>query len=125
MKKTIKNLTLAISLMLPALFCYADYTIAFDTITSFKSGKVGSSSNAAPNSSITGIEKDTGNTRTAIFGSQGNDYTGLTVGSICTPLVLTAMEKPGRYYLHVSWSTAANSYKQVTYCMLELKGQPE
>lgn len=116
MNKPLKKIALTISLLLSTAICIADTTMVFDTITSYKVSK------AYALSSISGIEKDSGNSITANF--SGARDTGDTVSAICTPLVLTAMEKSGRYFLHVSWSTS-DSYKRVQYCTLELKSLPE
>lgn len=115
MNNQLKNLALAISLILPAAMSVADTTMVFDTITLYKVGI------ADDRSTISGIEKDSGNNITAHF--RGARDTGSSVSSICTPQVLTAMEKSGRYFLHVSWdeSTYIN---RLAFCMLELKPQP-
>ncbi len=113
MNKIAKNLILVFSLMLPSIFCLADTTVVFDTITSFKSAASYSTS------SISGIEKDTTNSITASFQGVGNSD-GKSVAAVCTPLVLTAMEKVGRYYLHVTYGST-----YITSCMLELKALPE
>jgi len=106
----IKNTILIISLMLTPILSIAE-TKVFDTITMF------TSSASWSNSSINGIEKNTGSSITATFLGTGNSA-GKSVGSICTPLIITAMEKPGRYYLHVTWTSTLAS------CALELKPQP-
>jgi len=124
MNKLFKSIALIVSLMLPAVFCVAATatTKVFDSITSYKSAKAGSSPGWIA-SHISGIEKDTGNLITANFNNHKSDYNGLNVQSICTPLVLTAIEKPGRYYLSVSWDPENHNY--IDFCMLELKSQPE
>lgn len=118
MNQTIKNLTLAISLMLPAMFSYATSMI-FETVTSSVSGK--SSDQTYAYNRVSGIEKDTGNTITATFGHGSGSYN--TSQQICGPLVLTAMEKPGRYYLIVFWDEN-NLYQQIIQCELRLKIEP-
>ena len=108
----IKNIVLAISLILTSMSSTAS-TKVFDTVTWFKVSASGT------NSHIQGIEKNTGSFITASFQGTGLQE-GKSVGSICTPLVLTVIEKPGRYYLHVTM----NSINQLEACMLELKSQP-
>ncbi len=109
-----RSSTLAISLMLTSAYCTAD-SVTFDAITSY------SSTNAFSLSSISGIEKDTGNSVTANF--SGRRESGDTVASICTSLVITAMEKPGRYYMLVSW--IPDNFSTLSSCKLELKSLPE
>lgn len=109
---SIKQTILMTSLMLSAMLSNAETKI-FDTITMFSSGA------SWTNSSISGTEKDSGNSITATFEGLGNKA-GQSVGSVCTPLILTAMEKPGRYYLHVSHRSPF-----ITSCALELKPQPQ
>lgn len=115
----LKDTALAMLLILPTSTSLANTTLIFDTITAYKS------SPARTISGLSGIQKDTGAHVTAYFGSTAysSNSSAVSVASVCTPLILTAMEKPGRYYLHVSWDES-NPYKQVAYCMLELKLKP-
>jgi len=99
----IKEIVLATCLVLASIFSFsaaADSKV-FDTVTWFK---LASSSGY---SSIGGTEKNTGTSITATF------------SNICTSLVLTAMEKSGRYNLKVTWSNG-----RLDYCELEVKPQP-
>jgi len=100
--------------MLPAMCSIAGTSVVFDTVTSYRSAY----SNAPSN--ISGIEKDTGDTILTTFKHNYGDYKG-AVQAICTPLVLTAMEKPGRYYLYV----ALDDDNDINYCTLQLKTEPE
>ena len=112
MNKIFTNITLAISLILPAMYSAAD-TVVFDTITHFKAANY-STTNTSFRPFIIGVEKDSGNTITRVLG-------GSSELALCIPLILTAMEKPGRYYLNV---TEVDQFSQF-YCMLELKTPPE
>lgn len=126
MEKKFNKVVASLALVLVPAFSMAE-TMIFDTVTSYKSGKYNSST-ADRNMSITGVEKDTGDTITAVFGYKNSNYNGSDANSICTPSVITAMEKPGRYYLHVSWDNDDDTYThydQVRYCMLELKAIPQ
>ena len=124
MKNIISKLLLGSVLVVSATYSSAK-TVVFDTVTSYQSGK--DSSNSYPYTSysvISGIEKDTGLEVSAQFGSYTYQHSGNGVAQICTPSVITSMEKPGRYYLHVTWDDS-DRFKQVTHCALELKNIPE
>ncbi len=109
MNITFKYLALAISLLLPAMFSSAaEITMRFETVTSFKIGYGGEGA------AIIGTEKYTGV-------SLAWEFTD-TIEPFCAPLIMTVMEKPGRYYLHV---TTYSGNSDVANCYLELKPQPE
>jgi hypothetical protein len=116
--KSIKNLILATSLILPAMFSFAE-TMVFDTVSLYRSAAYGDTS------ILTGTEKDTGGGLRALFRTYGDDSYSRSVSSVCTPLILTMMEKPGRYYLHVTWQDNTNaSYRYIRFCDLELRAEP-
>jgi len=99
--------------MLPAMFsAAANKTKVFDTVTSFKQA---ARSSLLPK--VSGIEKDSGANISVEFTFDRSYDASFAMG--CLPLILTAMEKPGRYYLHVTWDV------QLQNCMLSLKAQPE
>lgn len=121
MEKLIRKIVLAVALVASAGMCSAT-TMVFDTVTAYQAGKdyTYNYTNHIVHSKIIGIEKDTAAEIEAVFGSNSTSHSGNAAPSICTPSVITAMEKPGRYYLHVTWDEN-DDYKQVTSCMLELK----
>lgn len=89
----------------------ANTTYSFDTITAIKLHD--------SNPSITGIEKDTGNPITVSF----KDSTNISFRYIvnrCVPVFLTVMEKPGRYFLHLTVDPS-DSNTGLTSCKIELK----
>ena len=106
MEHKFNTLALALALMLVSAFSMAATEItAFDSVTSYRMAET-----------LSGIEKDTGNPVSITFGASESRM------SLCTPLVLTAMEKPGRYYLYVAVeSNQWNSSKSFKYCTLQLK----
>ena len=89
----------------------APTTYAFDTVTSLQLDRT--------RSRILGIEKDTGLNITAEFVDQTNAAFQYVVNR-CVPLFVTALEKPGRYYLFVTVDPA-DSYVQLVNCRLEVK----
>jgi hypothetical protein len=98
--------------MLGALPALAAPTIyAFDTVSAVEMH--GSSP------SIIGRKKDTGEDLTVTFIDATNGEYRYAV-SRCVPLFLTAMEKPGRYFLYVTVDPAELNV-QLKSCRLELK----
>ncbi len=115
MSKRFKKIVFGISLMLSTAVCAAETIVAFDTVTAYKVGSVYEAS------TIYGIEANTGNSIQVTI--KGHADSGRSVPSICSPSVLTTMEKPGRYELHVSYQEV--NALHVNYCTLILKVQPE
>ncbi len=110
MKTPFKTLVLFLCLLSPA-YSWADKTnYSFDTVTEIDLDGY--------NPSISGIEKDTGNPLTVSFGNKKsiNQY----IVNRCVPVFLTAIEKPGRYYLHLI-ADPMNRYAGLTSCRLEVK----
>jgi hypothetical protein len=96
---------------IPATAKAAATTYAFDTVTAVELGTT--------NHKIVGIEKGTGVMLTAAWIDQVSESYSFAV-SRCVPLVLTALEKPGRYYLYVTIDPADINI-QIRSCRLELK----
>jgi hypothetical protein len=111
MKIRIKYLAIPLSFLLPAHAFSADTNYSFDTVTAINLHE--------SNPSITGIEKDTGNPLTVAF----KDVTNVSyryVVNRCVPVFLTAMEKPGKYFLHLIVDPS-NSDVALKSCQLEIK----
>lgn len=86
-------------------------TYTFDTVTAVYMHKT--------NPEITGVLQNTTDSFTLSFADQG----GTTVQYVlnrCLPLIMTAMEKPGRYSLFVAIDTAATTV-QLIGCRLIVK----
>jgi hypothetical protein len=84
-------------------------TGVFDTVTTLEIGRT--------YVTIRGIEKDTGGPVIASF--ENNVQIDR-----CVPLFMTAFEKPGRYFLYVSYgkdSPSQTSGASLFYCRLDLK----
>ena len=110
---TTKNPLLLLMLL---LFCSsniwaADTDYSFDTVTEVNLH--------SSNPSITGIEKDTGNLITVSFSDNANVSFRYIVNR-CVPVFLTAMEKPGKYFLHLTVDPADSS-TGLTSCRIALK----
>jgi hypothetical protein len=86
-------------------------TYSFDTVTSVDMH--------ARTPTIMGRAKDTLANLTVTFVDDTNGEYRYAV-SRCVPLFITAMEKPGRYFLHVTVDPA-DSNVQLKSCRLELK----
>jgi hypothetical protein len=89
----------------------APTTYAFDTVTSLQLDRT--------QSSIAGIEKDTGTNITVNFVDQTNAAFQYVVNR-CVPLFVTALEKPGRYFLYVTVNPTEPNVQLVN-CRLEIK----
>jgi hypothetical protein len=87
-------------------------TYSFDTVKALNLGKF--------SSSVTGIQKDTGADLTVTF----SDYNAALAMQFpvnrCVPIFLTAIEKPGRYFLYVTVDPS-DLHAQLISCQLELK----
>jgi hypothetical protein len=68
---------------------------------------------------VTGIERNTGVVITASFVDMVSNTYQFVVNR-CVPLFVTALEKPGRYYLHVTVDPD-QQLLQLVGCRLELK----
>ena len=111
MKYLIKKLSLIILSMMPLYAIAADTTYIFDTVTSVDLHR------SLPR--IIGIEKDTGNPLNISFADSVSISFRYAVNR-CVPVFLTAIEKPGRYYLYLTIDPAKFAF-QLTGCRLELK----
>tara|TARA_B110000196_G_C21144824_1_gene665968 strand:+ start:2908 stop:3267 length:360 start_codon:yes stop_codon:yes gene_type:complete len=111
MNTKFKKLALSLSLMLPAYAIAADTTYSFDTVTAINLH--------SSNPSITGIEKNTGSPLTVSFKDQTNVSYRYVVNR-CVPVFLTAMEKPGKYFLNLVVDPSASSVGLKS-CQLEIK----
>jgi hypothetical protein len=89
----------------------APTTYSFDTVTAVDLDH--------QNPKIVGIQKDSGANLTVSFVDNTNISFRYVV-SRCVPVFLTAIEKPGRYYLHVTVDPADLNV-QLRSCRLELK----
>jgi len=119
MKYTLKKTTLLLSLLLPVFACSADY-LTFDSVIEFQSGRYGDNKTSI----ISGTELNTGNNISLELINNSDHYSG-TVQAICSPIVLTMMEKPGRYYLRAYFTY--NSYygkNAIDSCILGLISPP-
>jgi hypothetical protein len=111
MKPQIKKLAIYLSFLLPFHAVGADTSYSFDTVTAINLH--------GSNPSITGIEKDTGNTLTVSFKDQTNVSYRYVVNR-CVPIFITAMEKPGKYFLHLIVDPS-DSIVGLKSCQLEVK----
>jgi hypothetical protein len=93
MTRTLRQVALALTLGTAAATASADATTTFDTISKFQMLRP-----APPNPGqfITGVPRNSSTPVTVQFGSD-TQYIDQ-----CIPLILTMMEKPGRYYLTIS-----------------------
>ncbi len=111
MKTLYARLTIILLSLLPSFVIAANTTYIYDTVTSVDLHS------SQPR--IIGIEKDTGNPLNISFVDNTNISNRFVVNR-CVPVFLTAIEKPGRYYLYLTVDPAA-SYVQLTGCRLEIK----
>ncbi len=116
-----KHLALGVSLLFPVAFCAADTTVVFDTVTGYTP-----TMNGIGIGSIRGVEKDTGADITATFGRANRSTAeARSVQAFCPALILTAMEKPGRYYLSILYRLDDFGLEAIVNCSLDLKLAPE
>jgi len=99
-------LCMAALLASPAANSATDIYI-FDTVTALELSKT--------KHQLSGIEKDTGSPLNVRIETNTADY----LISRCVPIFLTALEKPGRYYLYLRIDP--NTTAQLKGCRLELK----
>jgi len=111
MNATLLKFAATILLVVPLAAFSAETTYAFDTVTAVNMRH--------NNPSISGIEKDTGNQITVSFADNTNISFRYVVNR-CIPVFLTALEKPGRYYLYVTVDPA-DSYVALKSCQIEVK----
>jgi len=111
MKNIFKSLALSMFMLSPSTLLAADTNYSFDTVTAINLH--------GSNPSISGIEKDTGNTLTVSFKDNTNVSYRYVVNR-CVPAFLTVMEKPGRYFLHLTVDPVATSVGLKS-CRIELK----
>lgn len=86
----------------------ASVLYSFDTVTAVEMHLV--------QPSVLGLEKNTLAPITVSFINQSN----IDQAQRCLPLIITAMEKPGRYYLHLTVDSAEPN-QQLRNCKLEIK----
>jgi len=111
MKKIISAIAVSASLICANFAWAANTAYSFDTVTAINL-HVGIPS-------VTGIEKDTGNSITVSFKTSfnaGNRY----VINRCVPVFLTVMDKPGRYFLHLVVNPSNRDIGLIS-CEIELK----
>jgi len=111
MKKTTSAIAVSISLIYASFAWGANTTYSFDTVTAINLH------DTLP--SITGIEKDTGSPITVSFRDNTNISHRYVVNR-CVPVFLTVMEKPGRYYLHLTVDPSDRDVA-LTSCKIQLK----
>ncbi len=111
MKSLIGKLSIILLSLLPSYVIAANTTYVYDTVTSIDLHS------SQPR--IIGLEKDTGNPLDISFVDNTNINYRFVVNR-CVPVFLTAIEKPGRYYLYLTVDPAASSV-QLTGCRLEVK----
>ena len=105
-------LVLFISLnLLSASAWAAPVEYVFDTVTSIGMGRT--------DNQVVGIERNTGNSLAVSYIDSTNGEHRYAV-SRCVPLLLTMIEKPGRYYLHLTIDSAIATV-QIVECRLTLK----
>lgn len=110
-KHNLLNLFVPASLLIALPAYSATIHYSFDTVTKVNMHH--------KHPSISGIEKDTGNVLTVDF----VDFTSISfryVVNRCVPVFLTALEKPGKYYLHLSVDTASFNVA-LRGCSIEVK----
>ena len=90
----------------------APVTYAFDTVTAAEMH------NSVP--SVTGLAKDTLAPLTVSFLDDQQTLPFKFQLNRCVPLIVTAMEKPGRYYLYLTVNTALPNV-HLQSCKLEIK----
>ncbi len=86
-------------------------TYSFDTVTAVTLNQ--------SNARVVGVERNTGKALSVSFVDNTNVNFRYVVNR-CVPVFLTAMEKPGRYFLHVEVDPAATSVGLIG-CSLEVK----
>lgn len=122
-----KSLTLSGVVLLSSLFTSTLWAevISFDTVTKvdIDTRYINGAFNVVI---ISGIEKDTANPRTTILAAsilEGGEFR--TELQRCIPVFLMAMDKAGRYFLHIGVSDLAGatdaSLRYFTSCALEVK----
>lgn len=70
----------------------APVSYSFDSISAMDFGR--------PNVTITGVLRNASTPTAVTFADANSDYTGYA--NRCVPLLLTMMEKPGRYYFNLT-----------------------
>jgi len=109
--KTLAGCTLLIAILVASPLRAAPVTYAFDTVTAVEM--------SGTHPSVYGLAKDTlANLAVGFVDNTNISYR--YVVSRCVPLFVTAMEKPGRYFLYVTVD-AAQSNVQLISCRLEIK----
>ena len=117
--KRINSLAAIVLLMASAGVSAAPVTYTFDSVSRFDSGRPTVALSISYGLlSITGILQNATTPTTISFQHSAADYA--TLGSRCVPIILTMMEKPGRYLLNVTMD-AADTTSQVVSCGLEIK----
>lgn len=111
MKRNYFGIILAMFLLLPSVAFSVEVVHSFDTVTSV------TMHHNRP--SVTGIEKDTGNQITVSFVDNTNVSYRYVVNR-CVPVILTALEKPGRYFLYLTVDVAQSAV-QLRSCRIEVK----
>lgn len=89
----------------------APVSYAFDSITAFDF--------ARPNISLTGVLRNASSPTTVTFTDQTNSD-NIQYFNRCVPVILTMLEKPGRYYLNMTVDSAAGALGIIS-CGLELR----
>ena len=113
---------LLISLLSPCVYA-VETTYGFDTVTSIDINYGNYSGTDQDQPEIIGIEKDTGDVINISFYSRENIADQYKLNR-CIPIFLTAIEKPGKYYLYITLdriSYVDHERDYMTGCRLALK----
>jgi len=109
--KAFASCTLLLAILVAWPLRAAPVTYAFDTVTAVEMSE--------SHPSVSGLAKDTLANLAVSFADMTNISYRYVV-SRCLPLFVTAMEKPGRYFLYVTVD-AAEPNVQLKSCRLEIK----
>ena len=106
-----KKFIFACSFLLVSLFSHYANAIetvyAFDTVTTIDLSYGAASNTTHDQSIILGIEKDTGEVLNASFYPRQNISAQYEFNR-CIPIILTAMEKPGKYNFYITLDTVGD-----------------
>jgi hypothetical protein len=109
-KSSIAALVATLGVALPGICCAND-SYSFDSVTAVRVG--------FPQVAITGVLKNTTGSITVTFNDQVAE--GMSqYASRCVPILITALDKPGKYYLNLVVDPA-DHYFQIVSCELELR----
>ena len=117
--KRVNHVTAILLLMASAGVSAAPVTYTFDSVSRFDTGR-GAANLNLDSVSVTGILQNAATPTTVSFQNVGIGDYGVYVNR-CIPIVLTMIEKPGKYVLYLTIDPAQSSASQFISCGLEVK----